>query len=112
MENSKKSKKDAKEEQDKHLVKTETFSPISAEEISNGNVRGFAEVYDSQWQEEGKTVKRVSATLTMARYRCISLLLIDGCSSALQHQSQSVFPRARVLVHGHRDDQGQRRLAE
>jgi hypothetical protein len=63
MENSKKSKKDAKEEQDKHLVKTETFSPISAEEISNGNVRGFAEVYDSQWQEEGKTVKRTVVRL-------------------------------------------------
>ncbi len=60
MESNKKSKKDSKDEQEKHLVKTDTFSPISAEDISNGNVRGFAEMYESQWQEDGKTVQRVS----------------------------------------------------
>lgn len=65
MESSKK-KKDSKDEQEKHLVKTETFSPISAEEISNGTVRGFAEMYDSQWQEEGKTVQRVSNKTTQS----------------------------------------------
>jgi len=62
MESNKKSKKEGsiKDEQEKHMVKTQVFVPISVEEISNGQVKGFAEKYDSQWQEDGKTVVRVS----------------------------------------------------